>query len=389
MKQLIRDRPRWLNRLIVLAVPIVTIFWIFRFEIPYPFLVGALLLAQAQIIRSVWPGLLPFIWRNLAQTKIQLIILAVSITLLLFWSTGIFQEIVEARDAPENEFGSWGEWLNLLVGTIVAVVNTIIAWQLYRVTRVLTVNTVVGEFLNKAMELAAPDGKVIDFTPMTCLLVTQKLAVVLNSPEGINSEDLAMIFKRLDGIYGLSVIKYKAAAQQIDVDEAGLPVRVPHLDPRFEEYPTETPRVVRLVRLDLIAYLLAGRSMARQSLSGVDLSWTEWTRFNFSGTDLRGALFHFTVLKGCNFTEANLLGTKFWLSRSYVEKTYHEEIEGKAKIYECNFTDCTIDLLAFNFLFQNSDDVTKTSLASATIIDETGNELIATKVLANLNGKQG
>jgi len=378
IQELIKNRPRWLDKLIALAIPVLTSLLILGLHIRYPLLTVLLVVVEAQVLRLVFPNIFNAIWQLLAKRRVQLLVLAISTSILILWSTGILGAIAEARDAPENEFGSWGEWLNLFVGTFVATINTIIAWQLYRVTRVLTVNTVVGEFLSKAMELAAPDGKVIDFTPMTCLLVTEKLAVVLNSPEGITSGDLAMIFKRLDGIYGLSILKYKAAAQQIDVDEAGLPIQVPHIDPRFEQNHKETPKVVRLVRLDLLAYLLEGRSVKGQYLQNVDFSWTQWCKFNFSEADLRNTSFCYTLLKECNFAKANLVGAKFCLSSS-------EDTESRAKIEQCNFAGCTMDLPTFNFLFQQGDEITRASLASTIVIDEQGNQIKPSKVLDIIN----
>lgn len=379
LKELIQNKPRWLDKLIPLVIfTLTSLLLILGFHIRYPLLTVLLFVAEIQVMRLVFPNLFNAVWQLLAKRRVQLLILAISTSFLILWSTGILGAIAEARDAPENEFGSWGEWLNLFVGTFVATVNTIIAWQLYRVTRVLTVNTVVGEFLNKAMELAAPDGKVIDFTPMTCLLVTEKLAVVLNSPEGITSGDLAMIFKRLDGIYGLSILKYKAAAQQIDVDEAGLPIQVPYIDPRFEENHQETPKVVRLVRLDILAYLFEGRSMKGQYLKGVDLSWTQWCKFNFSETDLRNASFCFTTIKECNFAKANLIGTKFYLSS-------WEGTESRAKIEQSNFAGCTMELQTFNFLLEQGDEITRASLASTIVIDEQGNQLTSSQVLELIN----
>jgi len=378
IQELIKNRPRWLDKLIALAIPVLTSLLILGLHIRYPLLTVLLVVVEAQVLRLVFPNIFNAIWQLLAKRRVQLLVLAISTSILILWSTGILGAIAEARDAPENEFGSWGEWLNLFVGTFVATINTIIAWQLYRVTRVLTVNTVVGEFLSKAMELAAPDGKVIDFTPMTCLLVTEKLAVVLNSPEGITSGDLAMIFKRLDGIYGLSILKYKAAAQQIDVDDAGLPIQVPHMDPRFEQNHRETPKVVRLVRLDLLAYLLEGRSVKGQYLQNVDFSWTKWCKFNFSEADLRNTSFCYTLLKECNFAKANLVGAKFCLSSS-------EDTESRAKIEQCNFAGCTMDLPTFNFLFQQGDEITRASLASAIVIDEEGNQIKPSKVLDIIN----
>lgn len=370
---------RSLDRLAAVLVPLASIALVWNFRLAPTAWLVTLLVVEGFIASIVWPGLWQRFWNALGERKVQLAIVASSAFVVVIALSGVTAAIAAAHDAPENEFGSWGEWLNIAMGLPLTVVNTVIAWHLFRVTRVLTLNTVLTDLYDSIFSRICPDGRVPDFSPYTSRIATEQIRVMLlRSLGAIKAEELAQMFRTLSEVYALQVIDFNASSGQHATDKRGLPLCRPYIDPR-EEMLNKPPEVVRFIRLHTLTPLLTGRRV-KGDLKGVDFSWAPYQSVDFSGSDLRYANFIASDLEDCNFRDTDLRSARFELSIDELSSAIREGLgEGPqqwfARLRNGDFTGARMDLGLFRFLQKHGSGNCK--ILDAIICLEDGREILA------------
>lgn len=269
--------------------------------------------------------------------------------LLLVWFSGIADAIEAAKNAPENEFGSWGEWLNLLAQLPIALVSLIIAFIAYRVTvraTEVTVTQVISEFIRSTRASISPDGgRTFDATQYTSNLVTTELEPLLASKQMMTPDVLARLLRSLSRMYALSNVQFTPVSGQQNTEHiTGLPIPMVWINPYVY---TEGTRVLKVVDILSLSDALRGKSLKRQKMREVDLSWGHYEDMDFTDADLRGAVFYGAVFVNCKFTGADLRGALPCLTEGEKEDAFYDsrryktpiDIEGNV----CRFTNCGFD----------------------------------------------
>ncbi len=357
-----------IDRLVVVLLPLVSLILVCNFKIVPTFWFLLLLVVEAFIASRLWPEFFAKGWKSLGDRRVQLVVVGGSAFLLILGFSGMTAAVASARDNPENEFGSWGEWLNILMGLPLTVVNTVIAWQLFRVTRVLTLNTVLTELYDSIFSKICPDGRVPDFTPYTSRIATEQVRVVFNrSLNAIKPHELAQLLYSLSQVFALQVIDFNGTAGQHAVTKAGLPVCVPYMDPRVGPV-NRVPEAVRFIQLDSLAPLLKGSSLKGGLLEGVDLSWADFEELDFSEGNLRGANFIRSTFLGCRFRHADLRGLRVALSDLELRDAMTAGLQGNpslwfARFTTCDFTGAIVDQVVLDQLQDMCDEVSRATLA--------------------------
>jgi|GEM_PF-3754899 len=368
---------KFVDRLIAVLVPLVSLFLVWNFRLAPTAWLATLLLVEGFIASFVWPGLWSRVWKALGERRVQLGIVASSAFIIVLVLSGVTAAVAAAHEAPENEFGSWGEWLNIAMGLPLTVINTVIAWQLFRVTRVLTLNTVLTDLYDSIFARICPDGRVPDFSPYTSRIATEQIRVMLlRSLGAIKPEELAQLFHTLTEVFALQVIDFNGAAGQHAVDRRGLPQCRPYIDPREEAF-NKPPEVVRFIRLHTLTPLLTGRKVTGD-LKGCDFSWASF-EVDFSDSDLRDVNFISSVLTRCAFCNSDLRDLRVRLSeRELMEARSHgcADVEKQwfARFIDCDFTGARMTPELYGFLEKNGSG---NNINEAIICLPDGNEVTA------------
>ena len=292
-----------------------TFMFMFRVYPIHPILTLLFIAVGLVIVGITFPRAIKWVFKFLSLCIVRNSLIVILVIALTIWSSGIAGAILVAKNAPENEFGSWGEWLNIPLTITSILASSFLGYVVYRVTIRQTdvaVRQVISEFLRETSQKISPDGRTYDATYFTSRLVTSQFATILHSNEMMTPEILAMIFRSLSGMYALTNVQFSASAGQQNTDPIdGLPIPLYWKNPYENRIGTKVLKIINLLSLRDV---LKGKSLKNQSLKEVDLSWGVYQEMDFSGCNMMGTVLFGSSFFNCDFSGADLTGARIVLT---------------------------------------------------------------------------
>lgn len=365
-------------RLVILLLPIACV--AFAGNVKTALWAVVLLSAQGLIARLAWPNLGIEVWKAVGERRVQVAVIASSALVAVLVLSGTTDALAAAREAPENEFGSWGEWFVVVTNLPVLVYQTIIGVRVYRVTRVLSLNTVTTELFDSVLGRLFPEDRLVANPVIADALTSQVSFVLTRSREAIRPDELGQLFVALTKCHALKVLAFTAIPGQFELDQSGRPKGLPFVDPR-ENHSERAPIALRPIKLHELTHLISGCKV-NGMLQEVDFSWASWEQVNFSKADLRAANFIGTTFRQCGFREADLRELRVYLSdrelagARYYGSTVHEEF-WYTQFHNCDFTRARMTPDLYSFIEANGTGYSKTTILEAIICLSDGTEVLA------------
>jgi hypothetical protein len=365
-------------RVAVLILPIACV--AFAGNLRSAFWAIVLLLAQSLIARLAWPHLWKEVWKAVGERQVQVAVIASAALVGVLVLSGTTDALAAAREAPENEFGSWGEWFVVVTNLPVLVYQTIIGVRVYRVTRVLSLNTVTTELFDSVLGRLFPEDRLVANPVIADALTSQVSFVLTRSREAIRPDELGQLFVALTKCHALKVLAFTAIPGQFELDQSGRPKGLPFLDPR-EDHSERAPVALRPIKLHELTHLISGCKV-NGMLREVDFSWAPWKQVNFSKADLREANCIGSHFEECSFREADLRGLRVCLSeRELAGARYYglnlEEQAWYTQFVNCDFAKARITPELYSFLESNGSGRTLQTIREAIICLPDGTEVLA------------
>jgi hypothetical protein len=316
----------------------------------HSFLAGFTLAAAVMAAARFWPALMPRIRRFFrSRDSVWALVLFVCGILLLF-QLGIITAVdVWLDEFPFDEFGSWGEWF----GGLTAAIATWVARQTLWTTRNLTAQTLLQDYLRDLKEIAVEDG-VVQFTPIQAELLRGGFETLCLAE--LVPAELARVFRMVQRIRGFSALSRDRRTTQINQDDGYPLIAAPS---------TEPDKTIRLIALEEMEEVLMGKGLPGQHVPNIDFRYALLTDFNLRKANLKGANFALSTLTQVNFSEACLIGAKFYDGSS---EPHRMEGGSGAEVMNCDFTNALLNEDQARYLLMHACHSTRRTLLDAKVI---------------------
>jgi hypothetical protein len=326
-------------------------------------------------VRTTWPRATELLIIMLSSPKALKISLILCLGLGTVASTGFFHAVAAASTRVENEAGSWYEGINVYISAASLIIQTILTYRLYVMTKEQTrqsINQSAAAAATNTMDFTTSlrSSLFIDGVPDPRQSVADSLeGLLMAALNGIrmgSSRDLHIILVQLLKNHCTSPLLLVARSNLIQTDKKGKPKCCRCANPN-------DPEIVQIINMgdSIISRELEGLSIEGRVLDKFDFWGALIKDFSFRNCSLRNVYLIRGTFVNADFRGADLTGAVFIptaddrnLAAEYEISTLPDDQLFPTFIGNCLFQGATMNRDLFEYLTQALGE---TALANVTV----------------------